>query len=77
MAKKRPAAAESEPTNIKVEGPGSSVTTAIHIPENTWKLLRAVAFHRAQDRGGRASVSKLLTELVERHREELEQETIR
>ena len=51
-----------------------SVTTAIHIPESTWKLLRAVAFHRAQDQGGRASVSKLLAELVELHREELERE---
>lgn len=50
------------------------ITTAIHIPEQTWKLLRAVAFHRAQDQGGRASVSKLITELVERHRAELEAE---
>jgi hypothetical protein len=52
-----------------------SITTAIHIPESTWKLLRAVAFHRAQDQGGRASVSKLIAELVERHRAELERET--
>jgi hypothetical protein len=51
-----------------------SITTAIHIPEQTWKLLRAVAFHRAQDRGGRASVSRLITELVERHRAELDAE---
>jgi hypothetical protein len=50
------------------------VTTAIHIPENTWRLLRAVAFRRAQDQGGRASVSKVLAELVERHREEFEHE---
>jgi hypothetical protein len=56
-------------------GDAKSITTAIHIPERTWKLLRAVAFHRAQDQGGRASVSKLISELVERHRAELEQET--
>jgi hypothetical protein len=81
MARKHASAAATEPKSKKA-GPGEeqdphpkTVTTAIHIPENTWKLLRAVAFHRAQDQGGRASVSRLLTELVERHREELEQES--
>jgi hypothetical protein len=54
-----------------------STTTAIHVPRSTWTLLRAVAFHRAQANGGRASVSKLITELVERHRPELERETAR
>ena len=52
----------------------ATVTTAIHIPRYTWNLLRAVAFHRAQDSGGRVSVSKLIAELVERHRGELEDE---
>lgn len=52
-----------------------STTTAIHVPKATWTLLRAVAFHRAQANGGRASVSKLITELVEQHRPELEKET--
>ncbi len=33
--------------------------------------LRAVAFKRAQERGGRPSVSALLVELAERHRDEL------
>lgn len=58
-----------------VEEPQSgTITTAIHIPKTAWNLLRAVAFRRAQDRGGRASVSKLLTELVEERREQLERE---
>lgn len=52
-----------------------SITTAIHVPMATWSLLRAVAFHRAQANGGRASVSKLITDLVESHRSELERET--
>lgn len=52
-----------------------TITTAIHIPRHTWALLRAVAFRRAQNDGGRASVSKLIAELVERHRKELERET--
>jgi hypothetical protein len=51
-----------------------AITTAIHIPRDTWTLLRAVSFRRAQDQGGRASVSRLIAELVERHREELEEE---
>jgi hypothetical protein len=54
--------------------PRETLTTAIHLPRATWSLLRAVAFKRAQTRGGRASVSSLLVELVERHRVELEQE---
>ena len=55
--------------------PAETITTAIHIPKPTWTLLRAVAFRRAQDQGGRASVSRLIAELVERHRKELERET--
>jgi len=54
--------------------PIGTITTAIHIPRQTWTLLRAVAFRRAQNDGGRESVSKLIAELVERHRKELERE---
>ncbi len=53
---------------------GDMLTTAIHIPRSTWKLLRAVAFKRALDRGGRSSVSALLVELTEQRRKELEKE---
>ncbi len=63
--------AEQEPGPTESVG---TITTAIHIPRDTWSLLRAVAFHRAQNQGGRASVSKLVAELVERHRGELERE---
>jgi len=56
------------------EEPAGTITTAIHIPKATWNLLRAVAFHRAQERGGRVSVSKLIAELVEGRRRELEGE---
>ena len=49
-------------------------TTAINIPTTTWTLLRAVAFARAQETGGRPSVSALITELAEQHRAELEKE---
>jgi len=51
-----------------------SLTTAIHLPRSTWNLLRAVAFQRAQKKGGRASVSGLIVELVEKERLKLEKE---
>lgn len=51
-----------------------SLTTAIHLPRETWELLRDVAFSRAKRRGGRASVSKVLVELVEASRANLEKE---
>jgi hypothetical protein len=48
-------------------------TTAIHLPKTTLNLLKLAAFHRAQKHGGRMSVSKLVTEIIESHRKELEQ----
>lgn len=51
-----------------------SMTTAIHIPKETWSLLRRVAFRRAEAEGGRASVSKVLTDLVEHNRRAFEKE---
>lgn len=57
------------------ELPSETLTTAVHFPRRTWELLRAVAFRRAQSDGGRASVSKLLTEIVEARRSEFERET--
>jgi hypothetical protein len=49
-------------------------TTAVHFPKRTLQLLKLVAFHRAQTRGGRISVSKLVSDIVESHRKELERE---
>jgi len=49
-------------------------TTGINLPSGIWELLNRVAFERAKKFGGRPSVSKLLVELVERHRKELEKE---
>jgi hypothetical protein len=72
MAKK--AAAEIEKNHVPAS---ETLTTAVHFPRRTWELLRAVAFHRAQSDGGRASVSKLLTTLVEQRRTELEREAKR
>lgn len=49
-------------------------TTGLHLPADLWELLNRVAFERAKRRGGRASVSALLVEMIERHRKELEKE---
>ena len=49
-------------------------TTGINLPVEIWELLNRVAFERAKKYGGRASVSALLVDLVERHRKELEKE---
>jgi hypothetical protein len=49
-------------------------TTGFHLSKSLWELLNRVAFERARTKGGRASVSALLVELVERHKRELEKE---
>ena len=53
------------------------VTTAVHIPKAVLSLLRRVAVERANLQGGRPSVSGVITDLVERHRAELEEEARR
>jgi hypothetical protein len=53
---------------------GDYITTAVHIPQTTHDLLRRVAFNRALEGGGRASVSALIVEIVESQRKKLELE---
>ena len=54
--------------------PGEFKTTGFHLPKSMWELLNRVAFERARTKGGRASVSALLVELIEKHRKQLERE---
>jgi hypothetical protein len=49
-------------------------TSGLHQPADLWELLNRVAFERAKSRGGRASVSALLVNMIEQHRKELEKE---
>jgi hypothetical protein len=51
-------------------------TTGINLPTETLTLLRRVAFERSLRSAGRASVSALLVELVERHKKELQKELV-
>jgi hypothetical protein len=51
-------------------------TTGVHLPADLFELLNRVALERAKSRGGRASVSALLVEMIERHRKELEKELV-
>jgi hypothetical protein len=65
--KRRGAPAASTPSE-------RSASTAITISPEDWKLLRAVAFSRAQEGGGRASVSALIGELIDQARAKLKTE---
>ncbi|MBS1828805.1 MAG: hypothetical protein JST93_26115 [Acidobacteria bacterium] len=49
-------------------------TTGVHIPADLWELLNRVAFYRAKDEGGRASVSAILVQMIEKNRKALELE---
>ena len=51
-------------------------TTGVHLPADQWELLNRVAFERARTKGGRASVSALLVQMIEKHRRELEKELV-
>jgi hypothetical protein len=52
----------------------TSRTTGINLPISTLELLRRVAFERSLRSAGRASVSALIVQLVDRHKKELEKE---
>lgn len=56
----------------KTPATADTLTTAIHIRRDHWELLRRAAFARAENTGGRASVSAVITELVESNRAKLE-----
>jgi len=49
-------------------------TTGVNLPADVHALMKAVAMKRARDRGGRASVSSVVTELVRDNRAALEKE---
>ena len=49
-------------------------TTKIRLPCTVLAVLRQVATDRANLRGGRVSVSAVLTDLVQRHRDELQRQ---
>jgi hypothetical protein len=51
-------------------------TTGSHLPADLWELLNRVAFERARTKGGRASGSVLLAEMIERNRKALELELL-
>lgn len=55
----------------------SNATTAVHISKDQLHLLRLVAVTRANQDGGRPSVSNVLLELIEANRPELERGTVR
>ena len=44
-------------------------TAAVNLAASDWALLKAVAFARAKQHGGRPSVSKLLSDLISANRQ--------
>jgi hypothetical protein len=70
MAKRLPAKSAA-PRN---EEERTHRTTGINLRSDLWELCNRVAFSRAKRHGGRPSVSALLTDLIERHKKELERE---
>jgi hypothetical protein len=49
-------------------------TTSLHLPADLLYLLRLVAVRRASRTGGRPSVSDVVRDMLEEHRNELETE---
>lgn len=72
MAPRKPAAKAPD-----AETPTDWVTTAIHVPRDVLVLLRRVAVERANQQGGRPSVSAVLVDLVRTNQEALEKEAER
>ncbi len=67
-------AAQAKTTGeLHTEAPDSR-TTGINVPADVHALLRAVAFKRAKEQGGRASVSAVLVELVRQNEKQLRRE---
>ena len=48
--------------------------TSIHLPRELLKLLRMASINRADQRGGRPSVSDVIRDVLERHRDEIEEQ---
>ena len=79
MAKRKKLGTVLEQAQTAKAGPGAAVagaavTSGFNMPAELLSLLRAVAMRRAKERGGRASVSAIICELVEERRAELEKE---
>ena len=51
-----------------------ATTAGINMPKDYVALLKAVAQHRAQQQGGRPSVSAVICDLVRQHADELDEE---
>jgi len=49
--------------------------TSVHLPRELLRLLRLASIDRADRHGGRPSVSDVIRDVLERHRDEIEDET--
>ena len=70
-ATETPATAATPPADIDMR------VTSIHIPRSLLRLLRMAAADRADRQGGRPSVSAVIVDVLERHRDEIEAELLK
>ena len=57
-----------------VSARGDMITATVNLPREMLTLLRRVAVNRADTAGGRPSVSDVVREILEKHRDDLEDE---
>ena len=69
-----PKAAEAD---VTATPPESMRITSIHLPRELLRLLRIAAAERADRHGGRPSVSAVVVDVLERHRDEIEAELLK
>ena len=69
------AAAPATPSSTRSAASTDMAVTSIHLPRELLKLLRMASINRADIRGGRPSVSDVIRDVLERHRDEIEDET--
>ena len=79
MARKRGSVADLTLAKASAPAPASVTgepqrTTGVNLPADVHALMRAVAMKRQKDRGGRASVSGVVADLVRDNRAKLEKE---
>ena len=63
-----------QPSRRILAGQGDIKTTSVSLPARTLNLLKIVALSRQQRAGGRDSVSKVITDLIEENRRRFEAE---
>ena len=71
---KQDQAENTPPATRRTTASAGMAITSIHLPRELLKVLRMASINRADQRGGRPSVSDVIRDVLERHRDEIEEE---